>query len=197
MRGRLRRYGTVAFWLGAILAVIWGLSWGLGTVQWGPFRGQIVDVETGQPIEGTAVLVVWWKDIPTPVHGVEKFYDAREAVTDAEGRFEVPWRLPALFWLFIRRPQLSYFAPAYVAHDVVVTPPDGRPFVDPTVVQMRRLKTKEELLKKSRGQPAGVPKGKMMEFQKAIRVERKMLGLDPIPFEPARGKQQGAGGGRP
>lgn len=175
MRARLRRYGTVAFWLGAILAVLWGLSWGLGPQQWGPFRGQIVDVETGQPIEGAAVLVVWWKEVPTPVQTNTKFYDARETVTDAEGRFEVPWRFPALFWLLIRKPQLSYFAPGYVAHDEVVTPPEGRPFVDPTVVQMRRLKTRGELLKKSRGYPSGIPDEKMKEFRRAIDIEHRMI----------------------
>jgi len=177
---RIRRYRRVALWIGIILATIWGLSWGLGKEQWGPFRGQIVDVGTGKPIKGAAVLVVWLKDILTPVHSVTQFYDAREVVTDAEGRFVVPRRIPALFWIFIRKPQVTYFAPGYVAHGEVVTPPDGRPFVDPTIVQMRRLKSREELLKKRRSQPAMVPLNKMTEFTKAINVERKMLGFKPL-----------------
>jgi hypothetical protein len=181
---RIRRYRRVALWIGIILATIWGLSWGLGKEQWGPFRGQIVDVETGQPIEGAAVLAVWWVTIPTPVHDVESFYDAREAVTDGEGRFEVPGRWPALFWLFVRKPQVIFFAPGYGPFEVVVTPPDGRRFVDPTIVQMPRLKTREELLKKWRSRPAGVPLERMTQFTRAINVERKMLGLRPISIEP-------------
>ena len=175
---RIRRYRRVALWIGIILATIWGLSWGLGKEQWGPFRGQIVDVGTGKPIKGAVVLVVWWKDVPTPVHAVQRFYDAREAVTDAEGRFEVPGRFPALLWLFIRKPQFHYFAPGYVPLSVVV--PNEQTSVSQKVVQMRWLKTREELLKKSRSRPGRVPLHKMTEFTKAINVERKMLGFKPL-----------------
>jgi hypothetical protein len=139
----------------------------------------MVDSETGQPITGAAVLVVWDMVIPTPVHDVHRFYDAREAVTDSGGRFEVPGVLPPLYWLLVRRPQVIFFAPGYMLHAEGVTPPDGRPFVDPTVVQMRRLKTREELLKKSRGYPSEIPEEKMKEFLRAINIERAMLGFKP------------------
>lgn len=143
--------------------------------KWGPFRGQIVDMETGQPIAGAAVLVVWWEAVYTPVQTNQKFYDAREAVTDAEGRFEVPRLTPPFFTFRIFPPQVIYFAPGYVAHVEVVTPPDGQPFVAPTVVQMRRLKTREELLKKSRGYPSMIPSEKMPLFLRAIEIEDQML----------------------
>lgn len=147
--------------------------------KWGPFRGQLVDVETGRPIVGAAVLVVWYEAVPTPVQTNQKFYDARETVTDAEGRFEVARLSPPFFSFRIFPPQLSYFAPGYVAQAEVVTPPDGQPFVAPTVVQMRRLKTREELWQKSRGWPAMVPPEKMREFIKAVNMERGLLGLSP------------------
>lgn len=146
--------------------------------KWGPFRGRVVDVETGEPLKDVAVLVVWWKDQPNPVHWTRGFYEAKEAVTDADGRFEVPRLTPPFFTFLIRPGQVIFFAPGYVEQGRVVTPPDGQPFVDPTVVQMRRLKTRAELLQKSRGQPGGIPHEKMVEFLKAIKVERKMLGLD-------------------
>lgn len=173
---RIRSRGILALGLCATLAAFWATSWHLGREQWGPFRGQIVDVETGQPIEGAAALAVWWVDIPMLVQSVESFYDAREAVTNAEGRFEVPGRWPAIFWLFIPKPGVMYFAPGYVIHDAVV--PEGQSWAEHIVVEMRKLKTREELLKKNRGQPARVPKEKMVEFLGAIKVERKMLGLD-------------------
>lgn len=147
--------------------------------KWGPFRGQIVDVETGKPIAGAVVLVVWWEDVPNPIQQASKFYDTREGVTDANGRFEVPRLTPPFFTFRIRQPQVTYFAPGYVPHGEVVTPPDGKPFVAPTVIQMRRLKTREELLKKSRGYPSGIPEEKMREFLKVINIERGMLGLRP------------------
>lgn len=147
--------------------------------KWGPFRGQVVDLETGQPIAGAVALAVWWRIIPTPVHGTEEFYDAREAVTGPDGRFEIS-RLSAPPWtLGVQPAQITVFAPGYAWQATLVTPPGGEEFVAPTVVQMRRLKTREELLKKSRGYPSGIPEEKMREFLKAINVERAMLGLKP------------------
>lgn len=175
---RIRSFGVIALGLCAILAALWATSWSLGRRQWGPFRGQIVDVETGQPIEGAAVVVVWWVTIPTPVHDVRSFYDAREAVTDAEGRFKAPGRWPAIFWLMVQKSQLSYYAPGYVAHAVTVTPPDGRPFVDPTLIQMRRAKTRYEM-SRSRSGPS-LPWERLLEIRKAVNAKRKKLGLGPL-----------------
>ncbi len=144
--------------------------------KWGPFRGQVVDVETGQPIAGVVVLAVWWELYGIAFIG-ERFYEAREAVTGADGRFEIPRLSEGA--LSVQPPRFHLFAPGYVPHADIVTPPNGEPFVDPTVTQMRRLKTKGELLKKSRGYPSGIPEEKMPEFLKAINIERAMLGLSP------------------
>lgn len=172
-RERLRRYRFLALFLGLVLATWWGLGWAQGQKQWGPFRGQFVDEETGQPIAGAAILVVWLMDIPMLVQDVQVFDDAREAVTDAEGRFEIPQRLPALFWLFIRKPEVILFAPGYGHYEEVVTPPDGRPFVDPTIVQMSQLKTHDQWCDYVwRLPPGGVPEQKMSQLVEAINKER-------------------------
>ena len=155
--------------------------------KWGPFRGRIVDVETGQPLAGAAVLVIWWEAVYTPVQTNTKFYDAREAVTDADGRFEIPRLTPPFFTFRIRQPQVTYFAPGYAPHGTVVTPPDGQPFVAPTVVQLRRLKTREELKRKSRGYPSMVPEAKMPNFLRAIDIEDRMLW--PGRSQPGKGGQ--------
>ncbi|MFQ5803422.1 MAG: hypothetical protein ACE5JQ_11065 [Candidatus Methylomirabilales bacterium] len=154
---------------------------GLAPEKSGPFRGQVIDLETGKPIPDVAILVLWWEAIFSPTgHPTRKFYEAREGATGPDGRFEIP-RLSLPLWkLGIQPGEVMLFAPGYVVHAEVVNPPDGTPFVDPTVIQMRHLKTREELLKKSRSRPGGVPLEKMKEFTKAINVERKMLGLDEL-----------------
>ena len=154
---------------------------GSAVERWGPFRGQLVDVETGKPIAGAAILVVWWEAIFSPVgHPTRKFYDAREAVTDAEGRFEVP-RLSVPFWkLGIQPGQVIYFAPGYVAEAEVVTPPDGQGFVAPTVVQMRRLKTREERIRNQENYPPSIPARNMPGLLEALNRERAELGFGPI-----------------
>lgn len=164
-------------------------SGGEAAEKWGPFRGQIVDVETGQPIAGAVVLVVWYEAVPTPVQTNQKFFDAREVVTGPDGRFEVPRRSPPFFAFRIFDPHVIYFAPGYGPDKEVVTPPGGQIFVDPTVVFLRPLKTREALLKKSRSWPVEVPLEKMTEFMKAINRESEMLGLGSIPIVPEGGRK--------
>lgn len=149
--------------------------------KWGPFRGQLVDQATGQGIPGAAVIAIWWKNEPNPIQMNRSFFDAIEAVTDEEGRFEIPQHPNPPFFDFLIYPaQISYFAPAYRPIREEVTPPGGREFVAPTIVFMERIRTREELARKRSSGPGGVPDEKMREFRKAINVERAMLGLSPL-----------------
>jgi hypothetical protein len=56
----------------------------------GPYKGKIIDAETGTPIEGVVVLGEWSKIAVTPAGGVSSYYDAQETVTDKNGEFEIP-----------------------------------------------------------------------------------------------------------
>ena len=113
-----------------------------GAEQWGPFHGQVVDAETGQPITGAHVMVLWVREPPS-LHVTERFYDAQETVTNTDGRFELA-RKTRLLTAFVRRPEVAVFALGYMMQAPEVTPAGGRPYVDPTVVRMRPLKTREE-----------------------------------------------------
>lgn len=55
----------------------------------GPYKGKVVDAETGQPIEGVVILGAWYKEIATAAGGVSSFYDAAETVSDRNGEFEI------------------------------------------------------------------------------------------------------------
>lgn len=151
-------------------------GWLRGQDQWGPFRGQVVDAETGAPIANANVMVGWRIRRFGLVETLSAFFDARETVTDAQGRFEIP-RLWRLWTLDVMEPTIEHFAPGYVLQDfgVEVTPPDGKQYVDPTVVKMRPLKTREE-----RCQPrnyVGSPlHDKAPRFREAVL--RYRLGLD-------------------
>ncbi len=176
-----RQHGLITATVGLLL--LWGVGCvtvGSAQEKWGPFRGQIVDAETGQPLAGAVVLTVWWEAIFSPLgHPTEKFYDAREAVTDAAGRFEIA-RLSVPFWkLGIQPPRFSLFAPGYAPQRETVTPPAGERFVDPTVVQMRRLKTREERIHNLYRYPPSIPDEKMPRLLEAVSKERMALGLKP------------------
>jgi hypothetical protein len=147
--------------------------------KWGPFRGQFVDAETGEPIPGAVVLVVWWKEEGL-FHSQRRFYDAREGVSDAQGRFEVPRLSPPFFSFSIQPRQMLFFAPGYKYDSLSLTPPDGEEFVNPTVLKMRRLKTREERIENQRRYPPSIPARKMPLLLEALNRERVALGLEPI-----------------
>ncbi len=146
-------------------------GWLRGQDQWGPFRGQVVDAETGVPIADANVMVSWRIRRLSLADTVSSFFDARETVTDAQGRFELP-RLWPLWTLNVMEPGIGYFAPGYVATAREITPPDGVPFVDPTVIKMQPQKTQEE---RCRRQPGGVLHDKAPLFREA--VDKYRLGL--------------------
>jgi len=82
----------------------------------GPWKGQVVDEETGQPLEDVVVLFYWLKDSGTLAtsHGGTEFHDAEEVVTGPDGRFVIPARriFTLLPWKhFIRR--IVIFKPGY------------------------------------------------------------------------------------
>lgn len=113
-----------------------------GAEQWGPFRGQVMDAETGEPISGAHVMVLWVRAAPS-LHSIWQFYDAQETVTGADGRFELA-RETRVLTAFVRGPEISVFAPGYMMQAPDVTPAGGRAYVDPTIVTMRLLKTRAE-----------------------------------------------------
>jgi hypothetical protein len=55
----------------------------------GPYKGRVIDAETGTPIEGVVALGVWYKELPSPGGTVGSYYDAQETVTDKNGDFEI------------------------------------------------------------------------------------------------------------
>jgi hypothetical protein len=134
----------LAIGLVAVVVLLIVGGWLRGQPQWGPFRGQLVDAETGAPIPSAHVMVRWDRRLPTPTgDGGQSFLDAVETVTNDDGRFELAAR-PRYWELFATRPSVGMFAPGYVASGREVTPPDGVPFVEPTVIKMRPLETRQE-----------------------------------------------------
>jgi hypothetical protein len=179
-------------WVGvALVALLIGggaLAPAAAEEKWGPFRGRVVDAETGQPIQGAVVLMTWLKLVYAVIQTNTEFYDAREAVSGPDGTFEIPRLTPPFFRFNIITYGPKIFAPGYAEHRWVVTPPTGEALVDPTVVEMQRLKTRDELLQKSHFYPPSqVPEDRMPEYIRAINIERKMLGLKPI------GRTEGSG----
>ncbi|MFH0811688.1 MAG: hypothetical protein V2A69_02460 [Pseudomonadota bacterium] len=169
----------------------------------GPWKGKIIDAETKEPIEGAVVLAVWQKIYASPTGNHSYFFDAIETLTNREGRFfikefEAINILPVLRrldgpWFTIFKPGYTPFGANYdYFHKYFPNSPlkvDRHTltelFKKGVTVELLRLKTREErLMSLSRADPLGaVPDDKMPTLMDLINLERKELGLDPIPLK--------------
>jgi hypothetical protein len=96
----------------------------------------------------------------------------------------------------IPEPGIKVFAPGYGEPRWVVTPETGEPLVDPTIIEMRKLKTRAERLRNLPSIPtvfhAGdlpggrirnvAPEEKFRRYLEAINQERAALGLKSIGY---------------
>lgn len=83
----------------------------------GPWRGQVLDAESRQPLDGVVVLAYWYRYRFHPVHLVvghqaPEFFDAVETVTGAQGRWEIAKKSFPVF-ANIGGPFFQYYKPGY------------------------------------------------------------------------------------
>lgn len=94
--------------------------------QNGPYRGKVIERDTGNPIEG-AVVAGSWNLLVFP--GWPKFCDAVETVTDKNGEFVLPkaWciNLWPIAWLDIYNNPVI-FKPGYLAYPPLGVSPEER-----------------------------------------------------------------------
>jgi hypothetical protein len=143
--------------------------------QWGPFTGTVVDAGTGQPIPGAVFTVIWVRWIPMIAERWEYFYDARVAVADEAGRFEIPRRFPALLGFLIDPVRLSCVAPGYAPYRDV-----GTQSV-PIQAKLRPLNAEERRLAGSFDeQLVTIPHDRCLELEDAVNERRQRMRLPPV-----------------
>lgn len=164
----------------------------------GPYRGKVVDLETGAPIEGAVVAGVWHiGQYGGPGGAIDTFCDAKEALTDKKGEFEVPRAACAHWWPLstLDRPKITIFKPGYLGY-----PPLGYTFEERKarmpgftgqefrdkkqyhIIKLGRPKTKEEReftnhFAISTFTPEDESYEKMPNLLRLVNEERKNLGF--------------------
>lgn len=133
------------------------IAYGDGIVYFydGPYKGKVVELETGEPIEGVVVAARWL--ITTWVH-TERICDAKETVTDKNGEFKLPkgWCISHPF-AKIDKPSVVVFKPGYLGYPPLGASPEERRAQMPyfsgyefrdrnqyQVIRLGRPKTKKE-----------------------------------------------------
>jgi hypothetical protein len=82
-------------WVAMAVAII--LLFGVPLRSDGPYRGRVIDAETGKPLAGVLVLGTWSYMVPSPAGGTSHCLGAKETLTDENGDFEISGRRAALF----------------------------------------------------------------------------------------------------
>jgi len=188
------------YWLTALLAlsIAFAVGWWFRPLPLsGPWRAQIVDAETGQPIEGVIVLAVWDKRTFGWPHPDRNYHDSEEVVSDKDGRIVINARVVTSrhpFEVYIG-PLLTVFKPGYGKWHYEGTP-QAASEEDPantrrradlsferlsqggTVIAMPRLKTVEDRKEILRHvMPAlDIPREKFPQLLAAYNQERISLG---------------------
>lgn len=153
----------------------------------GPWKGQIVDAETGTPLEGMVILAYWvkWTASWGGWAGGD-FIDAEETVTDPDGRFVIPPHstFTLMPWSRITG-ELVILKPGYGLWAFRGGNPSRESIWkrlerNEEIIEMPRLRTREERLMFYRQHwhvPGIVPDEHAPRLLQAQEVERANLGL--------------------
>jgi hypothetical protein len=171
------------------------LSLGLAIALWdksnvladGPYHGRVIDKETKKPIEGAAVLAVWWKRTAMIGHPMESVHDVQEVVSDSDGNFTIPGTSTFSLNPFSRidEPKFTIFKPGFKAYYGILAPtvegtPTGLYEKDGKMIAaLQELKTREERLRNLRtiSVSSRVPEDKYRVLIKLRDIEEESLGL--------------------
>jgi hypothetical protein len=133
---------TILLLIIVLLAAVPVLAGGWLVYHDGPYKGKVVDAETGEPIEGAAVLGIWYVgEYGHAEAPIFKFLDAKETISGKNGEFILPpgtgfhwWPLAKLF-----DPNLKIFKPGYSSYEK-----DFYSEKIGNVILLRKLKTEKE-----------------------------------------------------
>ena len=166
-------------------------------VPGGPYRGRVLDAQTGKPIPDAAVVILWQR-LDDEIAGVRRLVTAQETFTNSNGEFvhdvrEVEAKLPPR----TLSPRVLIFRPGY-------TPVPDRPQVRPPGVAAMRFVSHEATATMTavsdfddRSEAFNTfvamlnaaqlfPATQLPDTAELLRFELQTLGARPLP-EPSRG----------
>ncbi|MCC7201739.1 MAG: hypothetical protein IT393_03605 [Nitrospirae bacterium] len=164
-------------------------------VDFGPYRGKIVDAEMKEPIEGVVVVAEWGRKTAGILAAGTKFMDAQETVTDKNGEFYIPgiwvfnpWRhIVADVTLYIYKSGYTYKEMGPFNKWNEVTPEKIREKFDSEVIEKVDPKTRGEVFDKYGG-VIDIVNGKPVIILRRMTMEERQQHPPPspsalIPFE--------------
>ncbi len=153
----------------------------------GPWRGRVVDAQTGQPLEGVVVLAFWTRSWPSlGGWAAAEYQDSEEVVTGPDGRFVIRPRRSYTVPLVtkVQGPDWRIFKSGYGEWPWLTDPEQGEQFERgvETVIALPPVATRDERLSVLRADvpPTIVPVENARRLLEAVNAERVELGLQRI-----------------
>lgn len=162
------------------------------SVEAATYSGKVVDAETGEPLKGAVIAVIWHKKAILSMNGGWSFHNAKETLTDAEGRFSLD-ASEGINWnplTIVQLPAVIIFQPGYGPLSPS-TPRGYRDIVEMiealekgALIKLPKLSTKDELLRFSNLGPhvlSYVPHQSIPNYVRLVNAQRKNLGIQGYP----------------
>lgn len=153
--------------------------------QDGPYKGRVIDADTGRPIEGVVILGVWYKEISTAAGGVSSYYDAKEAVTEKDGEFEIRG-VERKLWTYVGPMNVLIFKAGYEyvgSYEWDTLKVDPRKITwegSKPIIPLRRLTMEERRKLDNPPSRPSIPEERMIILTNEINRERAFLGLSTL-----------------
>jgi hypothetical protein len=173
---------------------------GFTTETWAQtYRGKVVDAETGQPLEGAVVVIVWEKKFFLGGDSPQYFHSAKEVLTDAKGEFSVDGS-PGFNWnpfTYLRdEPSIAIFMPGYGPYPTghvknsSITEIEKAMTGPGALIKLPKLKDQEGMKRfASPGtlhMSTDTPNEEIPNLIRLLNIHRKLAGLTSFYKEPAR-----------
>lgn len=162
------------------------------------YHGKVVDEETGNPIAGAVVTVIWYHSPIIQMAGTRSYLNAQETVAGDDGSFSL-WTWPGIsinpFTYVTSPPDAIIYKAGYAPLSVMTTYDRGyrsyerlaEDLRNGIVVKLPRLGTKEDSMRSvSLADLAiiDVPHHKIPRLIRQVNVHRKSVGLTSLYPEP-------------
>lgn len=158
------------------------------------YQGQVVDEETGQPLVGAVIAVVWYKTAAVHMERSLHFQNAQETVSDFQGKFSL-LASPGIDFnpltVIIKEPTIviyqSGYEPVWSSWIVRMGFKSEAAFAAAlkkgAVVKLSKLKTdkeKRQFIDGGNLKLIDIPPGALPKLMAAVNAQRKLVGLPPL-----------------
>ena len=168
------------------------------------YHGTVVDAESGEPLADAVLVVVWWtRPYFTGFERPREFHQAKEAVTDSNGKFSLDVS-PAISWnpfTYVESPPtIIIYKPGYrplinatrvaMGFPKITDVPDA--LRDGVVVRLAKPESREEAMRYtgvSSLTGVEVPMESVPNLTRLVNIQRKLVGLTSFFPEAKKGEK--------